>query len=225
MKFFLILVLPLFGLFDAANAEPRPKRTCRIVFPERPNNSPKEAYLFDGKGSQQVSLPSMNFSEVVTLPAGEIVIALTDSPITDPETVPPSAPKLRIPETVQDFYILISPDPSNPALPLGMKLVNAGEGKLKPGETLWFNLTDHRILANLGESKMSVDPKSLTISKDPLPASGYYAAAFAYQPNAKGSVQRITEQHWWHDAKSRHIGFIVSSGGMLPKIYFYRDFR
>jgi hypothetical protein len=106
-----------------------------------------------------------------------------------------------------------------------MNLVDTGTGKLKPGETLWYNLTGHRIVAKLGTAEMAVDPMGRTISKDPAPTSGYYTAKFAYQAEGKGAFAPITEQSWWHDAQSRHLGFMVNTGGKLPKIYFYRDFR
>jgi hypothetical protein len=207
-----------------AMAEPTARRTCRIIFPERPEGAPKAGYLFDGKTSQAVTLPSMNFSEVIGLPSGDLTLFLTGEEIRDPEILPTGVPKLYIPEGVKDFYLLIVPDPAKTAFPLDMKLVDAG-AKLKPGETLWFNLTNHRIAAKLGEGRMTVDPKSLTVSKDPLPASGYYRAELIYQAEGKGEFRRITEQSWWHDAASRHVGFVVNTGGMLPKIYFFRDFR
>lgn len=229
MRFLFILIASAIGLTYSANAEPTKKptkkRTCRIVFPERPNDAPKVAYLFDGKESQQVALPSMNFSKVIALPKGELTLLMTPTAITDLENLPLSAPRLKIAEGVQDFYILVTPDPSNSTLPLRMNMVNTSNGKLKPGETLWFNLTDHRIVANLGKSKMSVKPKGRTVSKNPASKSGYYRAEFGYQRHGEGDFQRVTEQHWWHDAKSRHVGFIVNTGGRLPKIYFYRDFR
>jgi hypothetical protein len=225
MKFLLILAAAAIGQAQAAGAEPKTSRTCRIVFPERPNDAPKFAYLFDGKESQRVTLPSMNFSEVIALPPGELILRMTSTQVTDPETFPQGAPKLKIAENDRDFYILVTPDPLNTELPLQMNKVDTGGGKLKPGETLWFNLTNHRIVAKLGESKMSVAPKNRTVSPSPVPSSGYYRAEFAYQPQGKGDFQRITEQHWWHDVKSRHIGFMVNTGGRLPRIYFYRDFR
>jgi len=226
MKTLTIMLLSAVALALPALAEPEStvRRTCRIVFPERPNDAPKTAHLFDGKGSQPITLPSMNFSEVVALPSGEITLLMTAEEIKDPENLPLNAPKLRIPESVRDFYILVTADPANPLLPVEMKLVDAG-AKLKPGETLWFNLTDHRIAAKLGEARMTVLGKALTVSKDPLPGSGYYKAEFVFQPGGKGDFQRITEQQWWHDAASRHVGFIVNTGGLLPKIYFFRDFR
>lgn len=206
-------------------AEPMSGRTCRIVFPERPNDAPQAAHLFDGKGSRQVTLPSMNFSEVIALPSGEITLRMTAEEIKDPANVPAGAPELLIPEGAKDFYILVSSDPANPTLPLKLKMVTTAEGELKPGETLWSNLTDHRIQAKLGDISLSVEPGGLAVSKDPVPQSGYYRAEFTYQPGGEGDFQRVTEQQWWHDAASRHVGFMVNAGGKLPKICFYRDFR
>ncbi len=183
------------------------------------------AYLFDGAKSQNVSLATMNFSEVIELPSGELTIAMTTSPITDPELLPAKAPVLKIPEKLMDFYIIITSDLENKVLPIKMNLVETGGGKLKPGETLWYNFTGHRIVAKLGSAKMTVDPQGRTISKDPIPASGYYVAQFAFQADGEGALVPITEQSWWHDIKSRHLGFMYNSGGKLPEIYFYRDFR
>jgi hypothetical protein len=237
MRFFLISTMTAIGLIYAANAESlddtkltdktesSSKRTCRIVFPGRPNDAPKFAYIFDGRESHQVRFPSMNFSKVITLPEGKITLLLLPTTVSDPENLPTGAPQLKIKEDIRDFYILLSPDTSNSTLPIQMRLINTSDGKLKPGETLWFNLTDHTIVAKLGEKEVSLTPESETVSKDPVSSSGYYRAEFQYQPHAKGDSYRITEQHWWHDAGSRHLGFIVNTGGRLPKIYFYRDFR
>lgn len=225
MKFIAIVIASAIGLICAAEAQTKGKRICRIVFPERPNDAPKVAYIFDGKKSLAVTLPSMNFSEVIELPSGELTLLMTSSEITDPENLPPGAPMLRIAEGVGDFYILVTPDPPNATLPLKMNLVDTGGGKLKPGETLWFNLTEHRIVGKLGESRMSVNPKGRTVSASPVKASGYYRAELGYQRGGEGAFHRITEQHWWHDTGSRHVGFMVNTGGKLPRIYYFRDFR
>jgi hypothetical protein len=222
MRFFLTFLM---AAAIPALAEPPTGRTCRIVFPERPNDAPQAAHLFDGKGSHQVTLPSMNLSEVIALPPGEITLRMTAEETKDPAAVPSGAPELRIPEAVKDFYILVSSDPANPTLPLKLKMVTAGDGELKPGETIWSNLTDHRIQAKLGDISLTVESGGQAVSKDPVPKSGYYKAEFTYQIDGEGDYRKITEQQWWHDAASRHVGFMVSNGGMLPKIYFYRDFR
>ncbi len=211
--------------FLFANTLEAKSRSCRVVFPERPQDAPKNAYIFDGKESQSVTLPSMNLSEVIELPSGELTIAMISNKITDPKALPPNAPFLRIPEKLMEFYIIITSDPNNKDLPIKMNLVDTGEGKLNPGEILWYNFTKHRIAAKLGSADLIVDPGGRAISKDPTPTSGYYVAKFAYQENGKGAFAPITEQSWWHDSNSRHLGFMYNSGGKLPKIYFFRDFR
>jgi hypothetical protein len=225
MKRILFVLLFLSTLPVYSQDPTKNKRTCRLVFPERQKDTPKFVYLFDGKKNQRVYLANTNFSKVVNLPTGELTLLMARNEIADSKNLLPGAPRLKILETVRDFYILVSPDPSNKELSVRMTLIDAGDGKLLSGKTLWINLTDHRILADLGESKMEVDPKGRTITKAPLPKSGYYQAKFSYQHEAKGEVLRITEQQWWHDANSRHLGFIMSSGGRLPKIFFFRDFR
>ena len=219
--------LALFGagclLFTSVlDAKPR---TCRIVYPERPRGAPKTAYLSDGEDSRRIGLPSKNLSPVMELPAGALSIAMTPVELGDPAALPPDSPQLQIPEGVTDFYILVTPDPENPILPVQMELVDPGEGGLNPGETLWLNRTDHQIAASLGDAELLAKPRARAISTKPAAESGYYVAEFQYRVKGEGPLVRITEQSWYFDAGSRHLGFIVSAGDRLPKIFFYRDFR
>lgn len=200
-------------------------RTCRVVYPERPNDAPKMAYLFDGKESKAITLPSMNLSEVIKLPKGDISIAMTQQKIIDPEQIPAGVPKVNIPENVSHCYIIIMPDLKNPHFPVKLNLVDAGDAKFKVGETLWYNFTEHRILAKLGKVDFDITPKGRAISKAPQEKSGYYVARFAYMPQGTQAAAPITEQSWWHDADHKHVGFMVNTGGKLPKIYYFRDFR
>ncbi len=200
-------------------------RTCRLLYPERPKDAPKVAYLFDGENNHQVTLPSLNFSNVVELPDGPLTLALSPNEILNPENVPKDLPLLKVSQSVSHFYILFTPDKKNKTLPVKMNLVSAGSNKLKPGQTLWYNMTPHQIGAILGEEKLVLKPQSHKISDGPISKSGYYVAQLAYQANGKGDYAPITKQSWWHDAKSRHVGFVVNTGGKLPKVYYFRDFR
>jgi hypothetical protein len=201
------------------------QRTCRVVYPDRPQDAPASAYLYDGAKSHRVDLPSMNLSDVIELPEGEIKIAMVLTEISDSGQLPAEAPTLVISEDVSEFYILISPDPENKVLPVKMELIDASGGKLNAGETLWCNFTGHRITAKLGDAELTVEPKSQAISKQPVDTSGYYTASISYQVEGKGETKPITEQSWWHDANSRHLGFISYTEGQLPRIYYFRDFR
>lgn len=226
MRTLLIALLAISCLLPETRLEAKESpRSCRILFPERPKGAPQSAHFFDGKRSQEIRLPSMNFSEVITLPRGHIKLYMTPDEVTAPEKLPPDAPSLDLPEHVEDFYILLSSDSSNPTLPIKMEIIDNSGGKLGPGETLWMNHSDKMIVAALGDVEISINPKSKTVSGSPVSKSGYYKAEFSYLTQIDGEKRRISEQQWWHDTQCRHLGFITDSGGILPKIFFYRDFR
>jgi hypothetical protein len=225
-----LIVLALFASLFCALARETPGRTCRIVFPDRPADVPKSLHLFDGNTSQEVQLPNMNFSPLYKLAAGAIQLKLLTAKAEDPKAVPPDAPSVEIPAEYVDFYLLVSRDPKNKTAPLNLKAINLENGKFNPGQTLWINESDKIIKAELGGHILSLEPQSSKIADSPLsnqgvPTSGYYKAGFMYQIPGEGAFAPITEQNWWHDAASRHLGFMVNAGGKLPKIYFYRDFR
>ena len=200
-------------------------RNCRILFLDRPNDAPKSLHLFDGTSSQEVDLPSMNFSPVYKLPEGAIKLRLLTEKYQDPTSVSPDAPFVEIPETYVDFYLIISSDPENKITPVSIKAYCPSDETFKAGQTLWINLTEQTIHGTLGEAKLILKPNSTQILNAPINASGYYKAEFSYQTEANADLQKITEQSWWHDANSKHLGFVINAGGKLPKIFFYRDFR
>jgi len=225
------LILPaLLAFVNCIHAQDAPERTCRIVFLDRPAAAPKTLYLFDGTTSQIVELPSMNLSPLYKLAAGAIPLKLLTAQADNPKEVPPDAPSVEIPPDYTDFFLLVFSDPNNKIAPVKLEAVNLESESFKIGQTLWVNRTDKTIEGKLGEQILSLQPVSSKIVDAPasdkgVPTSGYYSASFTYQVEEKGVFEPITEQQWWHDANSRHLGFIVDSGGKLPKIYFYRDFR
>ncbi len=201
------------------------ERTCRLVFPEKPSGSPRFIYLYDGKDNHKLYLSATNFSDVVKLKVGDINLVMAPKPIVDPENIPPQYPKLSVPKEIRNFYIFLSVDKKNKESPFQMRMINLDDGKFDPGKTLWCNFTNHRIAAKIGKTKMTVAAGKTTISGKPLSKDGYYRAEFIFQPNSTGGFRKITEQSWWFDSDCRYIGFIADRGAMLPRVYFFRDFR
>lgn len=224
------ILFALLTLLLCHSAQADPGRICRIVFPERPQDAPKFLHLFDGKNSQEVELASMNLSPTYKLASGAIQIKLLTAKVEDSKEVPPDAPSVDIPADYTDFVLLVFSDPNNKIAPVKLEAVNLECENFKIGQTIWVNRTDKTIEGKLGEQTLSLGPVTSKILDAPVsdkgaPTSGYYSASFTYQAEEQGAFEPITEQQWWHDANSRHLGFIVASGGKLPKIYFYRDFR
>ena len=228
MKFLFLATIVLSSLpcFSQVKAKDEAKeRTCRVVFLERPKGAPKKAYLFDGKISHEVRLSTMNLSGVIKLPGGEgdLVLGMTPDPVLDPENFPKGAPTVTIPAKMTDFYLVVVSDPKNKIFPVRMLLVDASYGELNAGQTLWINFTNHGIKAKLGNEPLMIPAKAKVVGKAPLRASGYYKATFLYQPDSKSKFLPVMKKSWWFDATSKNLGFIISNGAKLPKIFMFRD--
>lgn len=219
----LIFTLPLCAQEIAPDK--KPKRSCRIIYTSKPIDAPEEAFIFDGEKSHKVLLPSLNLSEVIELPMGEITLGLIPHEINDPELFPAGAPTVKIPESYKDIYLFLSVDLKNKILPIKISVVNIEKNKLKIGHTLWVNMSEHNIGASLGKEKLVIPAKKFVISPPPLNDSGYFLAQFAYQIKGKGDFLPIFKKSWWHDDTCRHIGFIINSGAKMPEIFTIRDRR
>ena len=222
---FLILAAILLSSTPCFSQKVEKQRTCRIVYLERRQGEPEKAHLFDQTTSREVMLPSKNLTDVIKLPAGDLLLGMTPEPVLDPENFPEGAPRLKVPARITDFYLIVVSDPKNKILPLRMILVDAGDGVLKKGETLWINLTTYRIAGKLGKESLIVPAKAKVVGKAPLSDSGYFKARFTYQPNSKSAFLPVMYKSWWFDAKSKNLGFIIKSGGRLPKIFTFIDHR
>jgi hypothetical protein len=224
MKYILIILTLASVPGLQSQAAPDKSRTCRILLLEPTRGTPKEAFLFDGKQSQKVSLSNKHFSNVIELPRGELNIAITPTACSTAEDLPPGSPSTSIPAEIEDIYLVITNDPENTVLPIRLHPIQIND-TLKTGETLWSNLTIFRICANLGEESIVIAPMDQAISRPPLAKSGYYEAKFSYQLSDDENMKPIMTKSWWFDATSRNLGFIVDTQGRLPKIFTVRDKR
>jgi hypothetical protein len=230
MKIPCIIFLSFLSFFSSTYGEEAKTRTCRILFLERPADAPKLLHLFDGTTFQEVDLPSMNFSPAYNISSGKIQLRLLPAKVEDPKTISPDAPSVEITADFNDLYLLISSDPDNKITPVKIEAISLDSERFKVGQAMWFNRTDKTIEAKFGDQILSLEPDSSKIIDTPFssnasPNSGYFSAVFTYRAKSDDPFSPITEQQWWYDINSRHVGFIQNSGGKLPKIYFFRDFR
>lgn len=218
--------LILLALASATFGKEQATRTCRILFLEGPDAAPNSLHLFDGTRSQEVELPRMNFSPVYELPPGNLTLSLLPAPPADPEKLPDGAPTAKLPESVVDFYLLLTSDPANKIAPVSMQVINAGTGRLKTGQMLWFNLTDHQVGGRLGSEKLVIEPKSTATLDPPAVGATDYPVDLAYRIQGKEPLYPICETKWRHDPRSRSLAFIFAKPGTrTPRVLVFTDFR
>ena len=217
-----IFFLLLFALSAAAQVQ----RTCRILYPGGPQQHAGKYYLFDGKNSQEVSLPRLSFSPVYKLSSGNIKLRMLAAPIASPEEVPAAAPELILLEDVTDIYLIISNDPSNKVLPLKMNLVNANHNKIGLGDMLWFNLTSKHIKGEVGRSHLSLAANDSALIKSPASAAGDYPVEIDFRVKGDERIHPLIESQWYHDPRSRYLVFVFDDGNRrAPRVMSFSDFR
>lgn len=226
-----ILLLSIF-LGVSLQAAGASARTLRILFLNGPADAPEKLHLFDGVSSQEVELSRMSFSPVYKIKGGDINIALLPKPPpATPEpgaasVVPAGAPSAAVSEGTNDFYLIVSSDPSNQVAPVKMQVINANPDKFMPGHQLWFNLTDCRIGGLIGTRKLVIEPNARVILDPPATQAEDYHVNIQYIPPGKERAEPLCETNWTHQPKSRNVYFIVKSpGAMIPRIMGFPDFR
>lgn len=218
----ILLLLSLASMLTAAEG----KRTCRILFPNGPEQPAGKYYLFDGKTSQEVTLPRLSLSIVYNLRPDNIRIHLLSSPVAKPEDVPPGSPEVTVLADVTDIYLLVSNDPDNKVLPLRMRVVNANYDKIRLGDMLWFNLTQKNLAGSIGKSTLQLPANSSAVIKEPAPSPGDYPVEIYFRVPGDERIHPLIESQWYHDPRSRCIVFVFDEGRRrAPRVMSFSDFR
>ena len=216
------LLLFLTGLLNAQEGG----HTCRTLFLNGPEQAQGKYYLFDGRSSQEVTLPRLSFSPVYKLRPGDIKIWLLASPVGKLEEIPPGSPEVTVPAATIDFYLLIINDPSNRLMPLRMQVVNANYDKFRLGEMLWFNLTPKHLAGTVGKSSLKLAPNSSALVNEPASKLENYPVEIYFRVPGDERTHPLIESQWRHDPRSRSIVFVFDEGKRrAPKIRSFSDFR
>lgn len=201
-------------------------RTFRILFLAAPEKAPETLHLFDGTGSREVELPRLNFSPVYQLPSEARAVHLLPAAPASPEEIPPGTPMSAIPESVTDFYLLVSSDPANTITPVKMQVIDANPDKFRKGQMLWFNLTANRVGGRVGGRELDLSANSRTITDSPAARSEDYLVNIAYRMPGNERLYPLCETKWRHDPLARTVLFILpQQGNRTPRILGIPDRR
>lgn len=217
----LICLLPF-----AASAQEPGGRTCRLVFLGASEKDPEKLHLHDGTASREVDLPRLNLSKVYPLPGGAITLRLLTAPPAEGEAPNPAAPSAKVPETMGDIYLLVSPDPTNKTVPARMQVIDASAERFKSGQMLWFNLTAHEVGGQVGEQKLAMKSRSKVILDPPASKAGDYNVNLSFRFAGNDKLHPLCETRWVHDPASRTVLFVINEpGSRAPRVLGFPDHR
>ena len=221
MRHLLYIVLLLVSLHTV---QAKGGRTCRIVYLNAPDQAPETLQLFDGKKSQRVELPSINFSPIYQISPGPILLKMLPAAETDPKKVSPDAPSVAIPNAVTDFYLLVSSDPANAVAPVKLEIIDAT--KFAKGQMLWFNLTANRLDGQIGTEKLALGGNSQAILNPPATKNEDYNVNISFVKPDSELLQPFCETIWRHDPQVRNVFFVITNeGARAPRVMGLRDQR
>ena len=215
----------------SATAAEKSTRTCRILFIAAPESALTTLYLFDGKTAQEVELTRMGFSPIYKISPEAVSLALLPTAPPTPATsaaavVPAGAPAAGIAASIRDFYLIVSSDPANQVAPVKMQVVDADAANFKPGQMLWFNLTQNKVGGIVGTRKLAINPNSRLILEEPASRLEEYHVNIRFVAPGKERPEPLCETNWFHDPRSRSVLFILHPpGSNVPRIQGFPDFR
>jgi len=224
---FTIIIATLFSFLPlwAEPSDGQSKRVCQILCLNKPVDFHNQGFLFDGTESHEVTLSTKGFSNVVALPKGELNLHISPRQVDKSQDLPEGAVSVKISKEINDFYILIKATANGEESKYSLEVVDASDGKLKPGETLWINFTKHNISAEIGENSFPIPSEGRVVSTPPLKENGYYPVYFKYQREGKGDYHPVFKRTWRHMKTAKSLGFVIDKDLRGPEIFTVRDRR
>ena len=200
-------------------------RTVRAIFLQPPAGAPDKAFLFTGSKSSEIALPSRNLSPEITIPNGELTLAILPASLPEGGEVPEGAQTMKIPEAWKRCILIFLPAPKRSVFPANVLLVNSSDANLPKGHTFVCNLTDNTFLGKFAELPiLQVKPRGTATFKPPLKKVGQYPVAINCilpETQEKVSVVRST---WAHYPDARQILFVIPNpGDKSPNIWSVWD--
>lgn len=215
----LCCLLPL-----SLTAQEKGARTCRVLFLGAAETDPETLHLHDGTASREVDLPRMNLSKPYKLPGGELVLRMLTAPPAEGQPPAATAPLAKVTESTGDFYLLLSPDPSNKTVPVRMQVIDASADRFKAGQMLWYNLTAHDVGGQVGKERLAIKARSKVILDPPAAAAGDYNVNLSFRIAGKKDLYPLCETRWVHAPTARTVLFIVNEpGSRAPRVLGFPD--
>ena len=200
-------------------------RSLRIAYLTKGNDSPADFYLYGVSYSAEIDLNRSNFSKEITIPDGNVQMALLKHLPEEGSPPPQGAPVITVSESWERVLVVLLHDPDNSVFPVKPLVINASRHKLAKGQSRIYNLTDYIFAGSLGDVKIKLESGKSTIVKAPRKDTGDYTTILGYE-NKEGEIIKFFSGVWRHYPEHRQLIFIVPPNkGRHPVAKTFRDFE
>ncbi len=183
---------------------------ARILYYGAPKNAPKTAFVYQNQTtSQEVELSRYHFSDSFDIPAGDAVLKFLPRELLTDESVPESAPQLKIPKEWKKVLILVSEDLNNKTFPIRLNAIDASDDVFGQGEILFFNFSEVSVFGMVGEKKLILKPETTALISDPISDKGDYLVELDSIRNTIETRRWLLRQTWHHQPKYRYVAFVL----------------
>lgn len=190
---------------------PLSARTAKILYLQAPKGAPENVFIYsDDQQPKEVDLPKNNFTKPFNLPEGDLKLYFLPSKLDVDQEMPKNAPSAKIPANWNKILILASYNPKNALMPVRFKIINANTNKLGNGDLLFINSSGDAIAGKVGNKKLSLQPKSMAIIKNPAKPSEEYETLLNRFDKKRNLSITFIRQVWRQSANQSSVVFIYS---------------
>ncbi|MEP2774883.1 MAG: hypothetical protein ABJQ29_02740 [Luteolibacter sp.] len=197
------------------------QRPVQILYYRAASDAPRDAYLYVGESLvAETELPRDNFSETFEIPAGNFMLRFLPAVLEEGQKAPKGAPAVSISEKWQKILLLVFEDKTNAAMPIRVQAIDASDKVFGPGSIYMVNFSEVGVAGTVGDKKLLLKPKAISIVKSPVSENGSYPAKLdKYVPGAK-KPQRFIRQMWGQDDTVRQLLFILPKPAPMHATYY-----
>ncbi len=211
MKPSISLHLILVAILFAGSATSLYGRTAQLLYFKAPKGAPKSVHIYqEGVQPIEVDVRRNNFSETFQLEDGETVLRFLGARLEESETFPSKAPSLKVPADYDKVLILAFSDPSNPILPIHFEVINANHDRFGPGDRMFINFTDNRIVGKVGRQALDLGARSVAVVSDAAKPKESYQVRLDRVDPEEDKPYTFIRQAWRQSPTKRVLIFVYS---------------
>ncbi len=196
-------------------------RSAQVLYFKAPKNAPQAVHIYQSAAqSVEVELKRNNFSKSFKLEDGALTLRFLGTKLVEGQEFPLEAPSLEVPADYEKVLILAFANPKNPVFPVRFKVIKANDETFGPGDRMFINFTDNRIVGNVGSQQLDLASHSIKVVSNAAKAKESYQVRLDRVDPEQGRPYTFIRQAWRQSLRKRVLIFVYSPPGSRAVTYY-----